>query len=234
MINKRKLTSQDCLLGLSSIYVVIAVMMNLFAMKALSFGSPIIICDGGLLISWGVFLISNIVVEVWGKRTSLVIVTFAAVVAFVFLFIGRLIVAIPTLETYEKQAEAFASVFSNGPRTIIASVIAFWLGNFVNVHIIYIIKKYLEDRKKDNRFFFFLRASFSTLIGQFVDNIVFMSLAFAPLGISVYEMTWYDILTSALVGTAIELVVESVLVPLITMPVVRWIKAKKTAEEEAA
>lgn len=234
MINKRKLTSQDCLLGLSSIYVVIAVMMNLFAMKALSFGSPIIICDGGLLISWGVFLISNIVVEVWGKRTSLVIVTFAAVVAFVFLFIGRLIVAIPTLETYEKQAEAFAFVFSNGPRTIIASVIAFWLGNFVNVHIIYIIKKYLEDRKKDNRFFFFLRASFSTLIGQFVDNIVFMSLAFAPLGISVYEMTWYDILTSALVGTAIELVVESVLVPLITMPVVRWIKAKKTAEEGAA
>lgn len=221
-------------MGLSAVYVVIAVMMNVFAMKALSFGSSIIICDGGLLISWGVFLISNVVVEVWDKRTSLVIVTFAAVVAIVFLSIGRLIVAIPTLPSYYEQAEAFAMVFSNGPRTILASVFAFWLGNFVNVHIIHVIKKFLEDRKKDNRFFFFFRASVSTLFGQFVDNIVFMSLAFGPFGISVYEMAWYDILTSALVGTVIELVVESFLVPFITMPLVKVIKAKKEAEEAAA
>ena len=234
MIKGRKLSSQDCLIGLSSIYVVIAVMMNVFAMKALSFGSSIIICDGGLLISWGVFLISNVIVEVWGKRTSYVVVSFAAVVAFVFLCIGRLIVAIPTLDSYQDQAQAFAQVFSNGPRTILASVIAFWLGNFVNVHIIYVIKKYLEDRHKDNRFFFFFRACVSTLFGQFVDNIVFMGLAFGPVGISVYEMTWYDIFTSAVAGTGIELVVESVFVPLITMPIVRVIKAKKAAEEAAA
>ena len=227
----RKLSSQDCLIGLSSIYVVIAVMMNVFAMKALSFGSSIIVCDGGLLISWGVFLISNVIVEVWDKRTSYFVVTFAAVVAFVFLSLGRLIVAIPTLDSYQEQAQAFAQVFSNGPRTIFASVFAFWLGNFVNVHIIYVIKKYLEERNRDNRFYFFLRAAVSTLFGQFVDNIVFMSLAFGPFGISVYEMAWYDIITSAVAGTAIELVVESVFVPLITMPLVRVIKAKKAAEE---
>ena len=221
-------------MGLSAVYVVIAVMMNVFAMKALSFGSSIIICDGGLLISWGVFLISNVVVEVWDKRTSLVIVTFAAVMALVFLSIGRLIVAIPSLPAYDQQAEAFAMVFSNGPRTIFASAFAFWLGNFVNVHIIHVIKKFLEDRKRDNRFFFFFRASVSTLFGQFVDNIVFMSLAFGPFGISVYEMAWYDILTSALAGTVIELVVESFLVPFITMPLVKVIKAKKEAEEAAA
>lgn len=234
MIEKRKLTSQDCLIGLSSIYVVIAVMMNVFAMKALSFGSSIIICDGGLLISWGVFLVSNVIVEVWDKRTSIVVVTFAAVVALVFLSIGRLIVAIPTLPAYDQQAEAFAMVFSNGPRTIFASVFAFWLGNYVNVHIIHVIKKFLENLKKDNKFFFFLRAAVSTLFGQFVDNIVFMSLAFGPFGISVYEMAWYDILTSALAGTVIELVVESVFVPFVTMPLVKWIRAKKVAEEAAA
>ena len=234
MTKERKLTSQDCLIGLSSIYVVVAVMMNVFAMKSLSFGTSIIICDGGLLISWLVFLISNVVVEVWGQRTSLVIVTFAAAVAFFMLCLGRLIVAIPTLEYYENQAEAFAYIFSNGPRTICASIIAFWVGNFVNVHIIYVIKSYLEKRHKDNRFFFFLRAAVSTLFGQFVDNILFMTLAFAPWGISLYEMTWYDIFTSSLAGTVIELVVEAFFVPLLTMPLVRWIGAKKKAEEEAA
>ena len=233
MSKKGKLSSQECLIGLSVIYVVVAVTMNIFCMKSLSFGSPIIICDGGLLISWGVFLISNVIVEVWDERTSVVLVTFAAVVSFIVMLIARLIVFIPTLPEYADQANAFAMIFSNGPRTIIASVLAFWTGNFVNVHIIYKIKMALERRAKDNRLMFFVRAAFSTLIGQLVDNILFMVLAFAPIGLSVYEMAWFDIMTAVLSGTVIELVVESCLVPFITIPLVGWISRKKNAEAAA-
>ncbi len=232
MEKKGKLSSQDCLIGLAVIYVVVAVTMNIFCMKSLSFGSPIIICDAGLLISWGVFLISNVIVEVWDERTSVVIVTFAAIVSFVIMLIGRLIVFIPTLPEYQEQANAFAMIFSNGPRTILASVTAFWVGNYVNVHIIYKIKTALERKRTDNRVKFFARASFSTLVGQLVDNALFMVLAFAPIGLSVYEMAWYDIMTAVLAGTVIELAVESFLVPFITMPLTRWIKGKR--EKEAA
>ena len=230
-MNKRKLTSQECLIGLSVIYVVVAVTMNIFCMKSLSFGSSIIICDGGLLISWGVFLISNVIVEVWDERTSMVLVTFAAIVSFVVMLIARLIVLIPTLPDYAEQAHAFELIFSNGPRTIIASVTAFWIGNFVNVHIIYKVRMDLENKSKDSRIWFFLRAAVSTLIGQLVDNAVFMVLAFAPVGLSVYEMAWYDILTAVLSGTVIELVVEASLVPFITIPLVRWIRKKRLVEE---
>lgn len=230
-MSKRKLTSQECLIGLSVICVVVAVTMNIFCMKSLSFGSPIIICDGGLLISWAVFMISNVIVEVWDERTSMVLVTFAAVVSFLVMLLARLIVFIPTLPEYAEQAHAFELIFSNGPRTIIASVTAFWIGNFVNVHIIYKIRMGLQSKSRDNRLLFFLRAAFSTLIGQLVDNAVFMVLAFAPIGLSVYEMLWYDIFTAVLSGTVIELVVESALVPFITIPLVRWIKKKKDMEE---
>ena len=230
-MNKRKLTSQECLIGLSVIYVVVAVTMNIFCMKSLSFGSSIIICDGGLLISWGVFMISNVIVEVWDERTSMVLVTFAAIVSFVVMLIARLIVFIPTLPDYAEQAHAFELIFSNGPRTIIASVTAFWIGNFVNVHIIYKVRMVLENKSKDNRIWFFLRAAVSTLIGQLVDNAVFMVLAFAPVGLSVYEMAWYDILTAVLSGTVIELVVEASLVPFITIPLVKWIRRKRLVEE---
>ena len=233
MSKKGKLSSQECLIGLSVIYVVVAVTMNIFCMKSLSFGSPIIICDGGLLISWGVFLISNVIVEVWDERTSVVLVTFAAVVSFIVMLRARLIVFIPTLPEYADQANAFAMIFSNGPRTIIASVLAFWTGNFVNVHIIYKIKMALERRAKDNRLMFFVRAAFSTLIGQLVDNMLFMVLAFAPIGLSVYEMAWFDIMTAVLSGTVIELVLESCLVPFITIPLVGWISRKKNAEAAA-
>ncbi len=228
--SKKGPSSQDWLICLSLVYGVVAVTMNIFCMKGLSFGSPIIICDGGLLISWLVFLISNVVVEVWDERTSFRIVSVTACVSFVVMMIGRLIVFIPTLPEYADQANAFAQVFSNGPRTIISSVTAFWVGNLVNVHIIYKIKRRLEERSKDNGFLFFLRAALSTLIGQLVDNALFMTLAFAPIGLSVYEMAWKDIASSVLSGTVIELVVEAFFVPLITIPMTKRIRAIREGE----
>lgn len=229
---KKGPSSQDWLICLSLVYGVVAVTMNIFCMKGLSFGSPIIICDGGLLISWLVFLISNVVVEVWDERTSFRIVSVTACVSFVVMMIGRLIVFIPTLPEYADQANAFAQVFSNGPRTMFSSVTAFWVGNLVNVHIIYKIKRRLEEKSRDNGFLFFLRAALSTLIGQLVDNALFMTLAFAPIGLSVYEMAWKDIASSVLSGTVIELVVEAFFVPLITIPMtkrIREVKAKEAA-----
>lgn len=218
---------------MSVIYVAVAVTMNIFCMKALSFGTSVIICDGGLLISWLVFLTSNVIVEVWDERTAVFLSTVAAIVSFVLMVIGRLIVFIPTLPEYAEQEHAFALIFSNGPRTIFASVTAFWVGNLVNAHIIYRIKQALEKRHRDNGVKFFGRAAFSTLVGQFVDNILFMALAFAPIGLSVYEMSWFDIMTAVLSGTILELVVESCFMPFITMPLTRWLQNKKKQEVAA-
>ena len=229
----KKTTSQECLIGLSVVYVAVAVTMNIFCMKALSFGTSVIICDGGLLISWLVFLVSNVIVEVWDERTAVFLSTVAAIVSFVLMVIGRLIVFIPTLPEYAEQEHAFALLFSNGPRTIFASVTAFWVGNLVNVHIIYRIKQALEKRHRDNGVKFFGRAAFSTLIGQLADNMLFMALAFAPIGLSVYEMSWFDIMTAVLSGTILELVVESCFMPFITMPLTRWLQNKKKQEVAA-
>ena len=229
---RKTATSQECLIALSVGYVAVAVTMNIFCMKALSFGTSIILCDGGLLISWLVFLLSNVVVEVWDERTAIYLTTFSAITSFVLMVVGRLIVFIPTLPEYAEQANAYAMIFSNGPRTIVASVDAFWVGNLVNVHIIYRIKTALEKRRKDNRVRFFLRAAFSTLIGQLVDNALFMVLAFAPIGLSLYEMAWFDIMTSVFSGTVIELVIESCFVPFLTIPLTRWLQKKR--QEEAA
>lgn len=222
MKEKKSLSSNDYLIYLSVVYVVIAVTMNIFCMKSLSFSLPFIVCDGGLLISWGVFLISNVIVEVWGEKECVKIVTFATVVTFVIMIIGRLIVFIPTLDEYTEQADAFARIFSNGPRTIVSSVIAFWVGNVINAHVIMRIKTSIPENK-DNKALFFMRSALSTLVGQLVDNAIFMVLAFAPIGLSLYEMAWKDISSSVLSGTVIELVVESCFVPCITIPLTKKI-----------
>lgn len=232
MTKKKQYTSEDWFLLLAVTYTVVAVTMNIFCMKPLSFGTKIIICDGGLLVSWGTFLISNIIIEVWGEERSVKVINIAAVVSFCAMVIGRLIVFIPTLESYETQASAFALVFSNGPRTIISSATAFWCGNVINIRIIAAMKEKLEEEKKTNKVLFFIRSSFSTLIGQTADNAIFMTLAFAPVGISVYEMAWIDILSSVISQTIIELVVESSLVPFITIPLTRKIMSVKKSEEK--
>lgn len=228
----RSLSSSEFLIGLSVVYGIVAVLMNILCMKSLSFGTPVIICDGGLLISWMVFLVSNVITEVWGEKTAIKLSSFVAILSFAFMLVARIEVLIPSLPEYAEQTEAFAKIFSNGPRTIISSAVAFWIGNVINVHIIYKIKVRLEKNGKDRGSLFFFRASFSTLIGQLVDNAVFMILAFAPIGLSVYEMRWYDILTAVLSGTVIELVVESFFVPLITLPLTRKIQRVKAQEEK--
>ena len=75
-----------------------------------------------------------------------------------------------------------------------------------------------------------MRAAFSTLIGQLADNAIFSILAFAPIGISLYEMAWKDITSSVLSGTVIELVVESCFVPFITIPLTRRIQRLRKEE----
>ncbi len=231
MTKKKQYSEEDWFLLLSVTYTVIAVTMNIFCMKALSFGSSIIICDGGLLVSWGTFLISNIIIEVWGEERSVKVINIAAVVSFCAMLVGRFIVFIPTLPEYYEQAHAFSLVFSNGPRTIISSALAFWCGNVINIRIIASMKDHLKEEKRMNKILFFIRASFSTLIGQFFDNCIFMTLAFAPIGLSVYEMAWKDIFSSVISQTIIELVVESSLVPLITIPLTSKILKVKRREE---
>ena len=227
--NSSKLSSHDYLIVLSMLYASVSLSMNIFCMKPLSWGTNVVFSDGGQTISWIVFLISNIIVEVWGEKESIKVISFASFTTFFLLIIGRLLVSVPVLPEYYDQNNAFALVFSNGPRTIISSIIAFWIGGFINVKIIAAMKKIV---KRDGKAAFFIRASFSTLIGQLVDNALFMILAFAPIGISLYEMMWKDIFSSIIIGTAIELLVESCMVPFVTIPLSKHIAKIKKKEEE--
>ena len=225
-MKKFELNRSEWLLALTSFYCVISVMMNLLCMKPLSFGTSFIWMDGGLLISWISFLLSNVITEVYGKRTAIVAAGIAAVVSFIVSLIGLLEVYLPTLPEYSDQATHFAHVFSNGPRTIISSSIAFFIGNLINVEIIHVFRKKAVAQGKDNNAKFTFRAIFSTIIGQFVDNGLFQTLAFAPVGFTLYEMRWVDIGTAVVSSTIIETLMESFFVLLVTIPLTRYLQKK--------
>ena len=204
-----RLKKNECLLILVSIYAVTSVVMNIFANKALSFGTSIIIMDGGLLISWLAFAIPNIILEVYGKRLAKFVSYTVATISFSIFIIGYIITKIPTLSSYSEQSTHFAYIFDNGIRVIISSTIAFILGGLINIHIIDLLK---NKTKKDNAINFFKRALVSSIVGQFVDNFLFQFLAFAPIGLSLYEMKCIDIWTAVISSTIVEVSLESIFI----------------------
>ncbi|MBQ0076126.1 MAG: queuosine precursor transporter [Bacteroidales bacterium] len=210
---------QSWLLLLTGTYCVISVMMNYLCMKPLSFGTSFVWMDGGLLISWIVFLISNVIVEAYGKRTAIFVTGIAALLTLIISFLGLLEVYLPTMPQYTDQATHFAFIFSNGPRTILASAIAFFIGNWVNVSVIASLKAQQTASARN----FWVRAVLSTIVGQIADNSLFQVLAFAPIGISRYEMLWTDIWTAVGMSSLFETIVEAFFVPLITIPLTTYI-----------
>lgn len=204
-----------------AVYCVFTVVQNLFEMKTL--GTPAFAFGGGgIMLSWATFMIMDITTELFGKKDTIRVYTIAGILNLFIVILAQIVIAIPGV--YPEQNAAFAQIFSNGIRTALASFAAFWVGNFVNTNIMV----YMKDKASgsNSKILFFLRAVVSTVFGQFVDNFLFASLAFAPIGISLFEMTWIDILTSALFGTFCETLIESVFVPFITIPVSNKIQKK--------
>jgi uncharacterized integral membrane protein (TIGR00697 family) len=68
--------------------------------------------------------------------------------------------------------DAFATVYEFVPRIVIASVIAYWLGEITNSFVMSRMKVASAGRR------FGIRAVSSTLLGQLVDSVVFVTIAF--------------------------------------------------------
>lgn len=203
-----------------AIYAVFTVVQNLFEMKTLG-TSSFAFGGGGILLSWATFMIMDITTEVFGEKSTMKIYTFAGLLNLFVVMLAQIVIAIPGV--YPEQNAAFAQIFSNGIRTALASFTAFWFGNFVNMKIMRFMK---VKANSNSRFLFFVRAVTSTIFGQFVDNFLFATLAFAPIGLSLFEMRWIDILTSSLFGTFMETIIESCFVPFITIPLAIRIQNK--------
>ena len=220
----KELKKQQYIGFFMAVYAVFTVVQNLFEMKTL--GTPAFaFAGGGILLSWATFMIMDITTELFGKKETMKIYTFAGLINLFIVVLSQVVILIPGV--YPEQNAAFAQIFSNGVRTALSSFAAFWFGNFVNMQIMIKLK---SKSNSNSKFLLFIRAVVSTIFGQFVDNLLFATLAFAPIGLSLFETSWTAILTTSSFGTFMETLIESCFVPFITIPVT--MKIKKALETE--
>jgi uncharacterized integral membrane protein (TIGR00697 family) len=153
----------------------------------------------GLFISPIVFIINDIQSEVYGYRSAkdLIIAGLAVNVAVAVIYFAA--VNVPPSVNFVNQ-EAFRAVLGSTARITIASVTAYFVGSLINAKVMVSMKRRFEK-------YLFVRAITSTVAGQLIDNVVFMTLAFAGI------LPPIAIMTMVIGGTIIETVYEIAFYP---------------------
>ena len=117
------------------------------------------------------YVIGDILTEVYGYGRARRCI-WAGFVAMLFMvFMSFVVVKLPPDAGWTGQA-AYESVFGQVPRIVLASILAFWAGEFANSFVLAKMKVWTQGRH------LWSRTIGSTIVGQGVDSLLFYPLAF--------------------------------------------------------
>ena len=117
------------------------------------------------------YVIGDVLTEVYGYARARRCI-WAGFGALVFMAaMAWVVVALPPAESWTGQA-AYEQVFGQVPRIVLASIVAFWAGEFVNSYVLAKMKIWTRGRH------LWTRTIGSTVAGQGVDSLIFYPLAF--------------------------------------------------------
>jgi uncharacterized integral membrane protein (TIGR00697 family) len=158
------------LLAVSALFVACLVTSNVIAVKLVRLG-PLTV-TGAIALFPLAYLFGDVLTEVWGYAVTRVVIWtgfLANIVAVAFVAIA---IALPADPSYPDQA-AYARILGQSPRLVAASLVAYLCGEFLNSFVLAKLKLITRGR------LLWTRTIGSTLIGQGVDSVVFVGLAFA-------------------------------------------------------
>lgn len=126
-----------------------------------------------------IFSITDIVIEVDGRDRARSIVRSGLLVVFLIMVYSLLATALPPTARFASSNHAYVAVFSKSARIAASSLIAFALSEFFDVYMFSGLRKKLGNKA------LWFRNNISNFASQFLDSIVFISLAFYALDKSV-------------------------------------------------
>lgn len=131
----------------------------------------------GIIMFPFLFLITDIVGEVYGKKKSKQFVNIG-LISLVALLIWQIIsVSVPGAVPnpwYEQFNAGYQTVFGMTITFTIASILAFFFGQYVDVAIYHLMKS------RHGKKYMWLRNNISTALAQFVDSSIWVLIAFSP------------------------------------------------------
>ena len=191
------------------------VLMNVLANKVI-LNLPFVAGDGGLVLSWIVFLCMDTVTKRYGAKAANRLNVVGLIVSLIFVGIFSLVSAIQIEVGCEHvDYSAFNSVFGATWFVVLGSSIAFITSGVVNNLLNEAVGK-LFVKNPDGKFAFYCRSYVSTFIGQCVDNFLFAFIVFvifAPIYWG-FSLTIFQCIGSAILGGITELLMEVIFSPI--------------------
>lgn len=199
----------------TAVMAVVLILSNLGASKGIMFGP--IVMDGGFFLFPLAYIVGDVVSEVYGFKASrrAIVTTFALSIFAAACF--WIIIALPGAEWYDGQ-DALVRTLAPVPMIVLASLLGFLLGQLANSWLM------VRMKRRSGEKMLFGRLAVSTLVGEFLDTLVFCSIAAGVIGITDIP----TFLNYVLVGFLFKSVVEIVL-----SPVTMWVIARVKKAEPA-
>ena len=117
------------------------------------------------------YVIGDILTEVYGYARARRCIWAGFVATLFMAMMSWVVVALPPASDWPGQ-QAYESVFGQVPRIVLASVVAFWAGEFANSYVLARMKLLTRGRH------LWSRTIGSTVVGQGIDSLIFYPLAF--------------------------------------------------------
>jgi queuosine precursor transporter len=179
----------------------------------------------GVLLWPVVFIMTDVINEYYGERgVRFLSLLTAGLLAYAFIMYYLAIELVPAAWWYGSKAEqgvpdmqaAYQQIFGQGIGIILGSLVAFLIGQIVDVVIFHRIKKFTGEKMV------WLRATGSTLVSQFIDSFVVLFIAFYiyPHLFPVQGKPWtFAFVMSICIGNYIY----KFLVAILMTPVIYWV-----------
>ena len=161
------------------------------------------------------YIIGDVLTEVYGYAHARRVI-WAGFGALLFMaFMAWVVVALPPAKDWPGQ-EAYEFVFGNSWRIVLASMLAFWAGEFANSYVLARMKLWTGGKH------LWTRTIGSTVVGQGLDSLIFYPLAFYGLAGWPPEQLMQVVISQWLIKTTWE----ALLTPF-TYIVVGWLKQRE-------
>ena len=181
---------------LVGMFCALMIMSNILGTKTLNIGWIMLPC--GILTFPALFIINDILSEIYGFKLTRDVIYLGFILNILAVALYSIAILLPS---NSPNADAFATILGTTPRLFVAGLCSYFVSNILNSKVLVKLKEKYYD-------LLFARCMLSTIVGEAVDSIIFISLSF----IGVFS--WDLILTMIFCQVIFKVLYELVSYPL--------------------
>lgn len=151
--------------------------------------------DGGTLLFPLTYIFGDVLTEVYGYKKSRKVIWLGFASCILMSVVFGVVGFLPAASGWDNQ-DAYMKILGQTPRIVLASLIAYFVGEFSNSYVLAKMKILTKGR------WLWTRTIGSTLVGELLDSLIFVTIAFT--GVVSRELLYELVIFNYIFKTAVE------------------------------